>query len=509
MGASRQRIVIEALVESVLLATGGALAGLIVSVAASSLLLSLAFPVATILPIDTMPSPLVLAFATSIALVTGVLFGAAPAWFATRTNPVDVLRGSGRTAGDPASFARKALLILQATLSVVLVAGSTMLGRSLGNLEGQNFGFTRHGRVLVSVGRPAASMTGERLTALYRDIEERLARIPGVKGAGLALYNPLTNNWGEGVLIAGKPLPAPGEQTGSSWDRVSANYLQQLGVKLVRGRHFSAADNETAENVAVVNEAFVRRFFKPDEDPLDRHFGLNLPENVNSFRIVGVVGDARFAGFQLERPMRPMFFVPLAQTVNYANEMMKRIETASHYVGGLLLVTDTAPGALEPQVSRALAEADPNLAVINVRTLEDQIARTFDQQRAVSTLAGLFGGIALVLAAIGLYGVTAYSVARRTSEIGVRMALGADRLRVIQLVLSGAFRRVTVGLLIGLPLAVGTGYLLSAQLYNVSFWDPVALGVATASLAVAALIASVLPAVRAAALAPMRALRME
>ena len=158
-------------------------------------------------------------------------------------------------------------------------------------------------------------------------------------------------------------------------------------------------------------------------------------------------------------------------------------------------------------MARALAEADPNLAVINVRTLQDQVARTFDQQRAVSSLAGLFGGIALVLAAIGLYGVTAYSVARRTSEIGVRMALGADRRRVIGLVLGGAFRRVAVGLLLGLPLAVGTGYLLSAQLYGVSFWDPVALGVATGSLAVAALIASVVPAVRAAALAPMRALR--
>ena len=270
--------------------------------------------------------------------------------------------------------------MLQATLSVVLVAGSTMLGRSLGNLEGQDFGFTR-ARPRARDRRPAVGVDRrrERLTALYRDLEERLARIPGVKGAGLALYNPLTNNWGEGVLIAGKPQPAPGEQTGASWDRVSANYLQQLGVKLVRGRHFTAADNETAENVAVVNEAFVRRFFKAGRGSRSiSHFGLNLPENVNSFRIVGVVGDARFAGFQLDRPMRPMFFVPLAQTVNYANEMMKRVETASHYVGGLLLVTDTAPGALEPQVARALAEADPNLAVINIRTLEDQIARTFD-----------------------------------------------------------------------------------------------------------------------------------
>lgn len=384
-----------------------------------------------------------------------------------------------------------------------------MLGRSLGNLEGQDFGFDRANRVLVTVGRPSASVTGDRLTALYRDLEERLGRIPGVQGAGLALYNPLTNNWGEGVLIAGKPQPAPGEQTGASWDRVSANYLQQLGVKLVRGRHFSAADNETAQNVAVVNEAFVRHFFKAGEEPLDQHFGLNLPENVNTFRIVGVVGDARFAGFQLDRPMRPMFFVPLAQTVNYANEMMKRVETASHYVGGLLLLTSAPPGALEPQVARTLAEADPNLAVINIRTLEEQVERSFDQQRAVASLAGLFGSIALLLAAIGLYGVTAYSVARRTSEIGIRMALGADRRQVVGLVLGGAFRRVTVGLLLGLPLAVGTGYLLSAQLYGVPFWDPVALGVATASLTVAALIASIVPATRAAALAPMRALRTD
>ena len=509
LGASRKQIVLEALMESILLAVGGAVVGLVVAIGAARLLLSLAFAGATMLPIDITPSPMVLAFAVGLALLTGVVFGAAPAWFATRTSPIEALRGTGRSIGDGASFARTTLLVVQATLAVVLVAGSTMLGRSLGNLEEQDFGFDSSGRVLVSVGRPSAPFTGDRLTALYRQVEARLAGIPGVQSAGLALYNPLTNNWGEAVLVAGKPPAAPGADIVASWNRVSTRYLQDLGVKLVRGRYFADGDNELSENVAVVNEAFVRRFFSTGEDPIDRRFGLNLPENVNTFRIVGIVGDAKFAGFRLDQPARPMFFVPLAQTVKYANPLMQRVETASHYVGGILLVTNTPQGTLEPLVARTLAEADPNLTVINIRTLDEQVARSFDQQRAVASLAGLFGVVALILAAIGLYGVTAYSVARRKSEIGVRMALGADRGNVIGMVLGGAFKRVAIGLMLGAPLAVGAGYLLSAQLYGVSFWDPVALSVAAAALALSAFVASVVPASRAAALAPMIALRTD
>ena len=509
MGASRRQIVSEALVESVLLAVAGAVVGLLVAFATARLLLALAFAGATILPIATSPSPIVLAFATALALVTGIVFGAAPAWFATRTDPIDALRGAGRTIGDRSSFTRQALLVVQATLSVVLVAGSTMLARSLGNLEGQDFGFTVENRVLVALNRPPATYTAERLAALYRDVEARLNRMPGVQGSGLALYNPLTDNWGELILVAGHPPPAAGEQAGASWDRVSANYLQNLGVGLVRGRYFSEADNETTQNVAVVNEAFVKRFFKAEEDPLDQQFGLNLPENVRTFRIVGIVRDAKFAGFALNSPARPMFFVPLAQTVDYKHDLMRRIEFQSHFVRGLLLVTTMPPGALEPQVKRALAEADPNLTVTSVRTLREQVERSFDQQRAVASLAGLFGIVALVLAAIGLYGVTAYSVARRTNEIGIRMALGADRGNVLGMILRGAFRRVVAGLVLGIPLAIGAGYWLSAQLYGVSFWDPAALGVAAGALASAAFIASIVPAVRAAGIAPMHALRAE
>jgi ABC-type antimicrobial peptide transport system permease subunit len=188
---------------------------------------------------------------------------------------------------------------------------------------------------------------------------------------------------------------------------------------------------------------------------------------------------------------------------------MQRIELQSHFVGGLMLVTNLTPGALEPVLTRALAEIDPNLTITSVRTMGQQIAIVFDSERATATLAGLFGIVALVLAAIGLYGVTAYSVAQRTNEIGIRMALGASRTNVYDLVLRGAFARVALGLLLGLPLAVGAGRLISAQLYGVTFWDPVALTVAAVSLGACAFAAAIIPATRAAGLSPMRALRTE
>jgi predicted lysophospholipase L1 biosynthesis ABC-type transport system permease subunit len=246
-----------------------------------------------------------------------------------------------------------------------------------------------------------------------------------------------------------------------------------------------------------------------NEDPLDQHFGLDLPENVNSYRIVGIVRDAKFAGFALNQPARPMFYVALAQTVNYEHPLMKRLEFQSHFVRGVLLVTDLPPGTLEPAVKQALAAADPNLTMTSIRTLQEQLDRSFDQPRAVASLAGLFGIVALVLAAIGLYGVTAYTVAQRTNEIGLRMALGADRQRVVSMVLQGAFRRIAIGLALGLPLAVGAGRLLAAQLYGVQFWDPLALAVAAASLSACAFLAAIIPAARAASISPMSALRTE
>ncbi len=324
--------------------------------------------------------------------------------------------------------------------------------------------------------------------------------------ASLALYAPLTDNWGELIFVDGHPPPAFNESSGASWNRVSAGHFETVGQPVLRGRGITAADTEKTDNIAVVNEAFVRRFF-PNEDPLDKRFGIDLAANARTYRIAGVVRDAKYT--QPRRPARPMFFVPLAQTVHYNHELLDKIESRSHFIGAVLLRSRRSAGELEPELRKAFAEVDPNLTVITVRSMKDLISLVFDQQRAVASLAGAFGAVALLLAAVGLYGVTAYTVAQRTGEIGVRMALGADRRRVLGLVLKGALRTAGLGLLLGIPLAIGAGRLISAQLYGVTGWDPLALSLATAALGACALAAALIPALRASSIDPMSALRME
>ena len=472
MGASRATLVFQALVEAIVLALMGAAAGLVVAVGASRLLLALAFSNVQFLPISTLPSIGVLGFATGLALVTGVIFGAAPAWFATRTDPIEALRGVGRVR-DGSSVARKTLLVVQATLSVVLVTGATLLARTLNNLEHQDFGFDVKGRVVVSLARPSAAYDWPKLSELYRRLEDRLTQMPGVTGAGLALYNPLTNNWGEGILVQGHPPPKPGTATGASWDRVSADYMQNFGMKMVRGRAFTPRDNATAAAVAIVNEAFVKRFFSSDENPIGMHFGLDLPENAGTFEIVGIVRDAKFAGFDLDKPARPMFFVPLAQYVTYANPGMQRLELSSHFIGAMALVTSQPVSVMEPAIRRAVAEVDPNLTILTVRTMEDQVALSFNQQRAVAGLATLFG--------VGRpdarrdWPLQRHGVLRRAADERDRRPHGARR-RPVARRDARAARRVHVGAggsphrVSRLPIAAGRA--ISDQLYLVQFWDP-------------------------------------
>lgn len=508
LGATARQIVAEALTESLLMAAAGTLAGLLVAFAGARLLIALAFRSSQFVPIAATPSIAVLAFAAGLAILTGMVFGAAPAWFATQTDPIDALRGAGRSAGDHSSRPRAVLVIVQATLCIVLVASSTMLARSFGRLERQNFGYRVQGRILVGLNRLPSTYTPAQLSSLYRDVDQRLARLPGVEAVELALYNPLTSNWAETVLVAGHS-PVPNSESGASWNRVSAGYLQNLGVSFPRGRAFTPADNETSAPVAIVNEAFVRRFFEHDEDPIDQHFGLERPENARTFRIVGIVRDAKFVSAWLRAPARPMFFVPLAQSVEYHGDRLRLVEGLSHAIRSVLLVTDVQIGELEPQLRRALADVDPRLSITSVRTMQQQIDLSLDRERSIASLAGVFSLIALIVAAVGVYGVTAYAVAQQMREFGIRMALGAGRASVVRLVLGQAGQRLAAGLVVGLPLAVGVGRLLEAQLYEGRFWDPIALVIAAGSLSTCALIAALVPAVRATAISPMSALRAE
>jgi predicted permease len=509
IGATRSRIVAGALIESVLLAIAGGLAGLLVAMSAARLLVSLTFRNSPFVPVATTPSLAVLGFATGLSLITGIVFGAAPAWFSTRTNPIDALRGVGRSTRYPSSRARTALLIVQATLSVVLIAGATMLAQSLANLQAQDLGYPVQGRVLIGLNRLPPTYTVQQLSNLYYDVEQRLAALPGIRGAGLAWGNPLALSGGVRVVPAAHPNAT--NESEVSWDRVSAHYLQDLGVRLVRGRLFTAADNETTAPVAVVTDAFVKRFFKDDEDPIDQHFGIEALENANTFRIVGVIHDAKFKYSGLARPAVPMFFVPLAQRVEYKSDRgtARLLEGLSHIAQGILLVTDTPPRDLEPLLRRTLAEADPNLTVLYVRTMQQQLDFLLNRERAVASLATLFAVVALILSAVGVYGVTACMVAQQTNEIGIRMALGADRAKVIRLILCGAFYRVAFGLVAGLALSLAAARLIAAQLYGVSSGDPFALMLAAIPLAASVLLAAIIPAARATAISPMSALRVE
>ena len=493
-----------------MLAVFGGAAGIAVAYLGVRVLVALTFRSAKFVPISAAPSIPILAFAFGLSVLTGVLFGTAPAWFTSHADPADALRGAGRGTKDHASISQKVLVILQATLSVILLAGAGLLTRSLINMQHQNFGYDMNHRVIISLTGPFNNYPKPKLDAMYRDLQDRLAHIPGVEGAALALYAPLQDNWGELVIREGHGMPNMSDQVGSSWDHVSPGYLELLNQQIIRGRSISENDTASTQNVAVVDETFVHRFFKPGEDPIGAHFGLDLPQYGATFEIVGVVRRAKYNwDFANREPPRPIFFVPLAQRVHYDNAMMQSIDDDTHYVEGAVLKIHGSMEGLEPQVRRVLSEVDPNITMLDIQPMQEHIDSNLDQQRAVAQMAGLFGILALVLAAIGLYGVTAYSVERRTREIGVRMALGANRGSVIRLVLRGAFLQVAIGLAIGIPAAIACGRLISAQLYLVKSWDPIVLIGSIIALAWCALIASIIPARKAASIDPVKALRIE
>jgi len=508
LGAPRIRVMRQIFTESVLLSCLGGLAGLGVAYAGSRTILALAFPDARNLPIDASPSLSVLGFAFLVSLLTGVLFGSAPAWLSSHAQPAEVLRGVNRSVRDQSSLPQKALVVLQAALSLVLLAGAVLMTKSLANLEQQKFGIATTNRYVVHFDPAGAGYTADRLPSLYREMDDRFSALPGVSRIGMAIYSPLEgDNWGECVIQQGHPAPQPGDKCGSTWDRVSNGFLDSIGVSMVRGRGFTQLDTATSPQVVIVNQTFVKRFF-PNQDPIGQHFGIDLVPYSGSWQIVGV-----FADFKLNNPreeVRPVYLRPLVQQfTGYKEPMMISTETQSMFMNAMVLNFTTPQPNVDALVRHTLAGIDPNLTVMDLRSLDAQVAGNFNQERLVAQLTSLFGILALILASVGLYGVMSYFVARRTSEIGIRMALGATRSSVISLVLRGALWQILMGLALGIPAALYAGHLMASMLYGVGGYDPLALAGATAVLALCATVAGFIPARRAASIEPMQALRTE
>ncbi|HEV2133725.1 MAG TPA: ABC transporter permease [Terracidiphilus sp.] len=510
LGASRGRLMRQWVTESLVLAIAGGAAGLVVAFTGVKVILALAFRHAHYVPIGAWPSLPVLGFAFGISLLTGLLFGTAPAWLASRADPATALHGANRSTQDRSSFWQKSLVVVQATLSVVLLCGAGLLARSLQKMQNQDFGFLTDHRVSIRLYAPFGSYSPEKLNVTYQAMQQRPQRIPGVKSAALALYTPFTNNWGELIFRPGSEPPNLNdpEHLSASWDRVSPGYLELMGQSLVQGRYITSQDTVATRNVAVVDEAFVRRYFKPGENPIGQVFGIDDPRYAKTYEIIGVLHTANYTDPSGHwRP--PLFFVPLAQHVTYEKQIIQMVDDRSHIIEAAVLQIQGSMAGLEAQVKRAFSDVDPNLTLVGIRPLAQQVADRLDQERTIAQLTGLFGFLALTLAGVGLYGVTAYGVERRTSEIGVRIAMGADRTSVMGLVLKGAFLQVVIGLLLGVPASIGCARLIASKLYQVDGWDPLVLCGAVLALGFFALIASLIPARRAATVNPVTALRVE
>ena len=499
LGAMRSRIVRQLLTESVLLACLGGLAGLTVAYAGAHMLLVLAFPGDRNVPIAASPSPEVIGFAFGISLLTGILFGVAPAWIAAQARPADALRSGSRTTAAGASLLQRVLVVLQAALSLVLLVGAGLFSQSLSKLQSTDLKLDSTNRYIVHINPQAAGYSQTQLEVLYQTMEERFHAIPGVVKVGISNYTPMEDdNWSNGIGVQGKPDP----HGMASFVKANADYFDSVGTRVVTGRGIGIQDTSSAPPVAVVNQAFVKEFFK-GESPLGHRIGS--PQSPGDFEVVGVVEDTVYQDVRWKD--HSMFFVPMMQ--RYASDKGPIEQDSSLYAGAMVIETERPMSEMEQVARKTLAAINPNLTVVKFQTFDEQIADRFAEERMVARLTQLFGALALLLATIGLYGVTAYSVVRRTPEIGIRMALGARRSMVVGMILRGAAIQAAIGLAIGIPVAMLSVRYVTAQLYEISRADTRVMAVAIVTLAVAACVAGLIPARRAASIDPAKALRTE
>ncbi len=507
LGASREQLLQQALISSLVLALVGCVAAIGLSYLLSNSIVALAFPGSGYRPVDAGLSLPMLAFAIGLAAVTSVVFGVGPAWVSTRNNLASVLRAGSRTTRSSGTGPQRALVVAQAALSVVLLCSAGLLMRSLSNLQNQDLGFHTQDRYVITIDPQLAGYTSPQTDALNRKIEERMLAIPGAQSVGLAIYAPMSGDYRSATAyFPGKADPPPNSAWAQpDWNRVSPEWFTAIGTRLREGRFFTEADDNKSRHVAVVSEAFVKRYLKGDA--LGQHFGLE-PGLRDQFEIVGVTRDTKYS-FP-EQPATPMFFLPFRQTMQTVRPDEADWESGTHYANNVVLELHGSDGPrAEAAMRQAMRDVDANLPITAFYTFPELANYGFIRNKLLSRLSALFAGVALLLAAIGIYGVTAYSVERRTGEIGIRMALGASRLRILREVLLQSLTFCLFGLAVGVPLSYVAGKLLSARLFGVSAFDIVSVTVAVVLMTLSAAAAALLPARRAASIEPMQALRTD
>ena len=494
LGAGRGRMIRQLLTESLVLSlVGGGLGLLIAYWGVEAIVAWVPSNVPRMNEVDV--DGTVLGFTAAISVLTGLVFGLLPAWNASRANSNEILKAGGRTGnlGFGHRRLRSALVVAEVSLALILLVGAGLMLRSFDRVLNADSGIRPEGVLVARVSLPDAKYSDSHQVRLFTDqVLSNVKAIPGVQVAAAAL--PLLGGWQTSFGIEGQPEAPPGQAPSTDITRVSVDYFRAMGVRLLKGRVFTDQDSETAPHVCVIDETFARTYW-PDGDPLGQRIRLGPPHDEHSvvMEVVGVVGHVKNYG--VDQPSRVETYVPYLQDPRASYTLVVR--------------TELEPDSLTSAVRKAVNDVDHNVPIYATQTLSSLVEESTAQRRLAVTLLGIFAGLALLLAGVGIYGVISYNVSQRTQEIGIRMALGAEQREILKMVLGQGTMIALTGVVIGLVAALGLSRLLTAMLFQVSATDPPTFSLVPAVLLLVALLAAYLPARRAARVEPMVALRDE
>jgi predicted permease len=500
MGAGRGRLVRQLLTESLLLAVLGAAAGILLAHWADDLLLRMVSGPATpaAVQLNLQPDARVLGFTLGVTLLTAILFGLIPSLYVTRLDLSPVLKSATlRMAGESLSRrlpVGKSLVVVQVAVSLMLLVAAGVFVRSLSRLGEVNLGYQRENLLLFRVNAAAGGYKGAAATRLYQDLLGKLAAIPGLRGVTVSQNGVfIGSESGDPIAVEGY-TPNPDEEMNSRMDHVGPGYFSTMGIPILLGREIEPQDSGTGPRAAVINQTFARQFF-PNSSPIGKHVRDTYPGNPTEMVIVGVVSDAKYNS--LREKMRPRIYAPLFNPMWEMSAAVYEIRTFAD------------PTSVSASLRQAVQATETSLPPVEIRTMSGLVGDSIQTDRFLEQLSEGFGLLAMLLASIGLYGIMAYTVARRTRDIGIRLALGAAPGNVLWQVLRETLLLVVIGVIIGVPLALGGTHLVRSMIFGLGFADPVAILVAAALLAMVAALAGFLPAWRASRVDPMVALRYE